>query len=227
LCFLKSACSFGESSTGSAVFGSGFIYDRPSVRPLYPRYSAQMTFRATKAHVANRGTPPDSFLSELVAWGQYAPESIFAVNDVREDIYALIAPNLGPWIFGVSHRRAAMLEAMRVHAGFESSWNWREGVDTTNKASMENIAGQETGIFQVSFDSLYLGPEQLRPFAIKNDINGASKFIAKMKTNHPLALEYYARLVRVSIAWAGPLKRREILPYLSRDAVAEFQELLK
>ncbi len=184
-----------------------------------------MIFNATKAKVLNRGQPPDSFLTELVTWGRAAPDEIFAPNPNPADIYALIRPILGPWQ-NLLHRRAAMLEAMRVHAGFESSWNWKEGVDVTNQTSMSHAEGQETGIFQVSWDSTLLGDHAMKPFAVEHGIGSVGSFIAEMKSDHPLALEYYARLVRVSIAWAGPLKRHEVDPWLSAAAVSEFQELL-
>lgn len=78
-----------------------------------------MPFHATKRKVFNRGVPPDSFLDELVAWGKTAPDEIFAPNTVV-DIYSNVVGVLGPWQ-GINHRRAAMLEVMRVLAGFESS----------------------------------------------------------------------------------------------------------
>jgi hypothetical protein len=183
-----------------------------------------MNLSFTKRPVGNRGTPPQSFLEELVGWGKQAPEELFAPNSVPDDIYSLIRPPLGPWT-GPPHRRAAMLEAMRVHAGFESSWNWHEGVDTTNATSMSHITGQETGIFQVSFDSEWISPS-LRTYLNSQSIYNPRTFIAAMKQDHGLAMGYYVRLVRVNIQWAGPLKRGEIVPYLSRDAVAEFQNLL-
>lgn len=134
-------------------------------------------------------------------------------------------PVIGPWE-GPKHRRAAMLEVMRVHAGFESSWNWKEGVDLTNKTSQAHIEGQESGVFQVSFDSTFIHGREIQPFAIASGIDTAEKFIVEMKANHTLAMEYYARLVRVSIEWAGPLKRHEALPWLNRDAVKEFETAL-
>lgn len=184
-----------------------------------------MTFFATKARVNNRGKPPDSFLTELVEWGRKAPDEIFAPNPNPADIYALIKPILGPWQ-NLLHRRSAMLEAMRVHAGFESSWRWMEGVDTTNQHSLMHLDGQETGIFQVSFDSTFIDNGAMKPFSIENGIGTVGSFIPQMKSDHPLALEYYARLVRVSIAWADPLKRHEIDPWLSRASVMEFESLL-
>jgi hypothetical protein len=47
-----------------------------------------------------------------------------------------------------------------------------------------------------------------------------------MKTNHPLAMEYIARLLRRTTHHNGPVLRHEIDPWLRRDAVAEFQALM-
>ena len=78
-----------------------------------------MKYIATKQRVLNRGVPPDAFLDELVAWGKEAPDEIFAPNN-HVDIYSSVVGVLGPWQ-GIPHRRAVMLEVMRVLAGFESS----------------------------------------------------------------------------------------------------------
>lgn len=198
-------------------------------------------FKATKQHVLNRGAPPDSFLEELIAWAKSAPDVIFAPNDVPVDVYTVVKSSLATltgtdptgaksyhWeSFG--QRKAALLETMRVHAGFESSWDWNEGVDTTNQTSMSHLSGQETGIFQVSFDSEWISHSAMKFFAQANGIDTPEKFIPAMKSNHVLALEYYARLSRISVAWAGPLLRHgdnSVYPWLRRDAVAEFQTLL-
>lgn len=186
-----------------------------------------MNFSATKAKVLSRGVPPDSFLVELVTWARdMATDDIFCSNPNPYDIYAHIKPILGPFS-SFELRKASLLEVMRVHAGFESSWDWDEGVDITNKTSMAHKEGQETGIFQVSFDSTYLGNGAMKPFALDHGIGHVDSFIEKMKTNHALALEYYARLVRVNVRWAGPIIRHEIDPWLSLDAVMEFKTLLK
>lgn len=95
-----------------------------------------------------------------------------------------------------------------------------------NEASMANIAGQETGIFQVSFDSTGIADGAMKPFVFDRGIATPQTFIPAMKSNHPLALEYYARLVRVNVKWAGPIARGEINPWLSRDAMAEFEGLI-
>lgn len=184
-----------------------------------------MNFKAAKAEVSNRGSAPDKFLLELVTWGKSADPTIFEVNSVADEIYTRVKPQLGPYKPG-SHRRAVMLEVMRVHAGFESSWNWNEGVDITNKTSMANKTGQESGIFQVSFDSEAIHHGYMKPFCIWNQIDNPDDFISKMKSDHQLALEYYARLVRVNVLWAGPIARNEINPWLSRASVEEFQAFL-
>lgn len=175
--------------------------------------------------VANRGNPPQAFLGELLNWGRNADSWIFTPNDVPDDIYGWIKPILGPWESPL-HRKAVMLEVMRVHAGFESSWNWNCGVDTTNRTSMAHIEGQETGIFQVSFDSTRLGENAMATFAKVHGVGSPQAFIDKMKSDHALAMEYYARLLRVSVRWAGPILRHEIDSSLSREAVAQFMILL-
>jgi hypothetical protein len=200
-----------------------------------------MIFSATKTPVFNRGAAPDDFLTALVQFGQTAPDEIFEPNP-NHDIYSLIAPVLAEidpvsnrrvWLGGIPQRRAAMLEAMRVHGMLESSGNWNEGVDKTNQSSEENIRGQETGVFQVSYDSLDLDPSGSLNACVQRYeiVTGPQTFIDAMKSNHALAIEYYARLVRVSIRWAGPLisvhgNPPAILRWLSISAMNEFQALI-
>lgn len=93
-------------------------------------------------------------------WAKNAPDEIFTPNPNPADVYASTKNELGPWGTSIIHRKAGMLEIMRVHAGFESSWNWKEGVDRNNATSLTHKAGEETGIFQVSFNSLELGHGQ-------------------------------------------------------------------
>ncbi len=190
------------------------------------------TYKALLAPVSNRGVPPVAFLNELLAWLKRAPEEIFAPNKDPEDVYNRLAPILGPWQSPL-HRRAAMGELLRCLAGFESSWRWTCGVDTTNGRSMREIMCQETGAFQVSYDSLLLdiaGPDQtedLRQCVLrycgKLEVR---TFIDRMKQDHLFALEYAARLLRNSFHWDGPIKRHEIDPCLKREAVAEISNLL-
>jgi hypothetical protein len=182
-----------------------------------------MRYVATRQPVLNRGVPPIGFLDELVAWGKVAPQEIFDPNP-HDDVFASVKDSLGPWEGG-NHRRAAMLEVMRVLAGFESSWNWQEGRDITNATSVtpETI---EAGAWQVSANSINFGPE-LKSIVLQHvgTLDG-NAFQAKMKTDHPFAMEYIARLLRRTTKHNGPVKRHEIDSWLRRDAVAEFQQLL-
>jgi len=182
-----------------------------------------MVYVATKQHVANRGVPPDAFLDELVAWGKQAPDEIFAPNP-HADVYSSVVDALGPW-HGIAHRRAVMLEVMRVLAGFESSWKWNEGRDTSNPTSVtpDTI---EAGAWQVSANSLNFGQElKDLVLAAVGSLDG-NAFQKAMKENHPLAMEYIARLLRRTTHHNGPVLRHEIDQWLRRDAVAEFQTLL-
>ncbi len=182
-----------------------------------------MSYTATKQKVANRGVPPDSFLDELVAWGRQAPDEIFAPNP-NDDVYSSVVGTLGPWQ-GLPHRRAAMLEVMRVLAGFESSWKWTEGRDTTNPTSVtpDTI---EAGAWQVSANSMNFGQELKDLVMAQVGTLDGTEFQKAMKENHPLAMEYIARLLRRTTHHNGPVLRHEIDPWLHRNAVAEFQALL-
>jgi len=200
--------------------------------------AGNMTFDATRKAVLNRGQPPVAFLRELVAWGKTAPESIFADQPGNEkDVYASVTNELGP--FGdIFHRKACMLEVMRVLAGFESSWDWNEGIDTT-RASADTPQNSEAGAWQVSADSLPFG-QDLKDLVQREvgNLNGVD-FQNAMKTKHALAMEYVARLMRHTMKHNGPLykergkfpanlqgREHSIYPWLSRDAVAEFQQRL-
>jgi len=183
-----------------------------------------MTFSATKQHVANRGVPSDDFLNQLVAWGKTAAIEIFAPNTVS-DVYSSVFNTLGPWQ-GIEHRRAVMLEVMRVLAGFESSWRWNVGVDTTNPTSVTPDT-MEAGAFQVSANSIAFGHDLKELVMAKVGSLDGTAFQKAMKENHTLAMEYIARLLRHTTHHNGPVKRHEIDPWLRRDAVAEFQALLQ
>ena len=182
-----------------------------------------MAFQAAKQRVLNRGVPPDSFLNELIAWGRAAPDDIFVPNP-HADIYANVVAVLGPWQ-GSRHRRAVMAEVMRVLAGFESSWDWNAGVDTTNPTSTtpDTI---EAGAWQVSANSMTFGQELKDLVLSKVGSLDGDKFQQAMKQDHQLAMEYVARLLRRTINHHGPVKRHEIDAWLRRDAVMEFQALL-
>lgn len=196
-----------------------------------------MTFTAAKSKVLNRGVPPDSFLTELVLWGRSAPDEIFAPND-RVDIYNKVRHELGPWTSPL-HRRAVMLEVMRVLAGFESSWKWTEGVDTSKDVA-NNDENAEAGAWQVSYDARKFDVS-LRTLLTTNGVTSGRSFQAKMKSNHALAMEFVSRLMRFTTKHNGPLYKDDerssirpslrdpvhsIYPWLRREAVNEFVSLL-
>lgn len=189
-----------------------------------------MIFHFTKSSVSNHGEPPDAFLIELVNWGRTASDEIFAPRPAPAtgpdlDIYAWEKAVLGPWGSPL-HRRAVMLEVLRVLAAFESSWNWNEGRDTT--AGPEKPDEMEAGAWQVSANSLGFGTDLVA--CVKKFAPGAShnpiRFQEVMKSIRPLAMEYAARLLRHTIKANGPVVRHEIDKYLKRESVTEFMTLL-
>ena len=182
-----------------------------------------MTYTATKQHVSNRGVPPDFFLDELVAWGKRSPDEIFAPNPFS-DIYSSVFNTLGPWE-GIPHRRAVMLEVLRVLAGFESSWNFNEGPDTTNPTSITPDT-MEAGAWQVSANAMNFGQELKDLVLAKVGTLDGNAFQRAMKQDHPLATEFIARLLRRTTHHNGPVLRHEIDSWLRRNAVAEFQALM-
>jgi len=185
-------------------------------------------FVKTRVKVLNRGIPPVDFLQELVAWGKTASADIFVDKETQEtDVYASVKKDLGPFN-DILYRKAGMLEVMRVLAGFESSWKWNTGRDTTNpdENSPDTISA---GPFQVSANSMGFGQDLrdlVAPHGIRNAKRDGDAFQALMKTNHTVAFNYISRLLRHTIRHNGPVKRCEINRWLSRDAAKEFQQLL-
>lgn len=176
---------------------------------------------------SQHGNPPTSFLDQLIDGINPLPDEVFAKNDVT-DVYSVMKSSLGPYD-GVEllHRKAVMCEVLRVQAAFESDWNWNEGVDINNANSVAHASGQETGAFQVSADSMVFDkslPACVLRLAGKNDV---ATFITAMKSNHALAVEYCARLLRFNTKWCGTLNdHNKVIAHVRRDAVAEFQTFL-
>lgn len=208
-----------------------------------------MKFVAALQPVFNRGPEGDKdrdrvslFLGEMVDWARSASEEIFAPND-RADIYGKVRAELGPWR-GIVHRKAVMLEVMRVLAGFESSWDWTEGVDTSRLGD-DSPENSEAGAWQVSYDARTLSPGpdggELRALLRAKGIGNGVKFQQAMKFDHPLAMEFVARVLRWNTKHNGPLYKGEernairkslrgeqhsIYPWLRTDAVDEFEARL-
>lgn len=196
-----------------------------------------MKFIEAKRKVYNRGVAPDSFLTEMVNWARTAPDEIFEVNALN-DIYSKVKPELGPYE-NLTHRKAVMLEVMRVLAGFESSWDWREGVDIS-RAGADTSENSEAGAWQVSYDARLLH-HSLRELISRHDIKSGVQFQWSMKFHHELAMEFVARLIRVNTKHNGPLykgaernairsslrdAKHSIYPWLSRESVKEFEGML-
>jgi hypothetical protein len=197
-------------------------------------------FAKTLKQVFNRGRPKPAFLQELVAWAKTAPEEIFTDQPGnKKDVYSSVTTELGPFE-DITHRKACMLEIMRVLAGFESSWDFNEGIDTSRE-SEDTPKNSEAGAWQVSADSLAIAKDLKDLVRREVGTLDGVEFQKAMKSNHPLAMEYIARLMRHTRMANGPLykgsernklspkvraQEQSIYPWLSRDAVAEFQAFL-
>ena len=158
-------------------------------------------------------SPPVSFLDELVDWAKKAPDVIFMPN-AKFDIYSSVRTQLGPYS-GTFHRKAVMLEVLRVLAGHESTWNWNQGVDR-DKKELNTPQNEEAGAFQCSWDSMG------NDISIKDFVQTTfgktdeQTFITNSKTNHQFAIEYAARLLRVTVEHHGPIKHHHIHGNLQR-----------
>lgn len=195
---------------------------------------------ALASRVLNRGIPPAAFIQEMVAWAKVAPDDIFDRTPTvgSKDIYNKVFADLGPYE-DLTHRKAVMLEVMRCLAGFESSWDWQEGVDTSRLGD-DTPENSEAGAWQVSYDARRLDHALAKLLRDKGISDGIT-FQRKMKFDHPLAMEFVARLMRINTRHNGPLYRgserdiirrslrgeeHSIFPWLRREAVAEFRALL-
>jgi len=181
-------------------------------------------FVACKNTVHNRGVASDSFLNEIIDWAIDAPDEIFARN-AHHDIYSNIVADLGPWR-DLLHRKAAMLEVLRVLGGFESSWDWLADVDTTNPNSNKPCT-MEAGIFQCSGDSMSFDSSLKQLTIAAAGSSDCDAFRSETKSNHPFAIEYCARLIRFTVNHHGPIKHKKINPWLRKDAVDELEGFLR
>lgn len=176
--------------------------------------------------VANRGIPPFSFIEETVAAMKELPDRLFQRNADPDDIYDVVYPQLGPYAKDgqfIPHRKACMCEVLRVLGGFESSWNWSEDYDHSN-ANEDTLPEMSAGIFQISYDSAR--EAELKMILHEWNIGTAKEFRRQMIVNHFFAIEYTVQLLRLNTKHNGPIKRREINPWLKRECVEEFLELL-
>lgn len=180
-------------------------------------------YKATKKPIGhNHDGPPDTFLDTLIAWAKQERDAVFDVNNYA-DIYSLVKQELGPWL-GLLHRKAVLCEVMRVVAGDESDWHFQEGRDTT--AGAQRAEEMEAGAWQVSYDSRVLGAD-LQAFLVERGIVDAYEFQQRIKRDPDLDCAYTARLLREPYRrWDGPINRGWVEAQVSREAVAEFMQLL-
>ena len=134
------------------------------------------------------------------------------------DVYSYVRSSLGPWRDN-EHRRWVMAEVLRVLGMFESSGNWNCGYDTSNPAE-DSPTTKSAGAFQVSANSRNFGAD-LRAISPSD----GDTFQAVMKSNHPLAVEYIARLLRHTVEANGPVLGHHIDKWLAREAVPEWEKL--
>jgi hypothetical protein len=204
-----------------------------------------LTYRFTEARgqVYNRGRAPTEFLTYIVDWARDAPDALFDYNDAA-DVYAHVKYKLGPWKEGsdfLVHRRAVMCEVLRTLCGFESSWDWEEGIDmSANHGRPYDRPKQtwEAGILQASADSMS-AYASCKAYAAEHGIGvkDYDDFRALSMRKGVFPIQYGANILRSTYKHHGPLKRTEndtanpqsssIHPYLSRGAVEEFMAALK
>ena len=119
-----------------------------------------------------------------------------------------------------------MLEVLRVLAGFESSWKWNAGPDTTNPDS-NTACTEEAGILQCSGDSMNFDASLKQLLRTVSGRTDCISFQRTTKSDHKFALEYCARLLPFTVAHHGPVRDHHIHPELRRDAMAELLGLLQ
>lgn len=169
--------------------------------------------------------PPTTFLDELVDWGLLAPDELFLPNTAF-DAYSALAPQLGPYRPG-AHRKAVMLEVLRCLAGLETMWDWNHGVDT-NKSEENTPNTEEAGAFQCSASSMVNGTSLKDYVQATLGATDDQTFIRGTKANHPFAIEYCVRLLRITIKHHGPfVTSKSIFGAVSRNAVQEFKNKLE
>ena len=188
-----------------------------------------MNFVATLAPVTppgedDRGSPPVEFLTEFVTLLRKMPDSLYAPNQERYDIFDDIACTLGPWLSPL-HRKASLAEVLRVLSGFESSWNWNCGADSTNETETDPY-NASAGMWQVAANSQYQRHDLqalIKQYVSSKDYGDFQK---SMKEDHEFALLYTTAFLRHTYRANGPIVSGKILPCLSRDAVKEFMGML-
>jgi N-acetylmuramoyl-L-alanine amidase len=204
-------------------------------------------YPAIFSKVHNRGIPPLGFIQILVETMRDLPDDMFGPGyggAEEPGIYSWLHQGGRKWDIvqgftkpDLTRRRAIMCEVLRVLGGFESSWDWNEGRDVTNPSSNKPET-TEAGIFQCSANSVNFDASLIESFNRHATDRGVDldpwigmresgyDFQWMTKNIPAYAIEHCARLLRFTIRHHGPILRGEILPWLSLDAVREFESLL-
>lgn len=83
------------------------------------------------------------------------------------------------------------------------------------------------GLFQCSANSMALAPRLKALLVAAGGDGSCDSFIAQTKANHAFALEYCARLLRVTTKHHGTVRDGLIHPWLRRDAMGELMRCLE
>ena len=107
-------------------------------------------------HPVPHGAPTPRWTDRLhprLSWRNWwtgarpASNEVFAPGAQPGDIYAIVFKQLGPYGDTI-HRRAVMLEVLRVLAEYETGWDWNGGIDQNtdpNKPAAEGRGGAVAG----------------------------------------------------------------------------------
>ncbi len=204
------------------------------VKSPYP----ERTLSACLVNVHNRGKPTEDMVMEIIDLVGLMDYSDFEVND-NYDIYSHMQPKFAEFTKDIDSRRALMAGVLVNLAGWESSWDWTEGVDTTNPASMANKCGEEAGLLQTSADSMAnfnaSSGGSLKAFfdeSCKEYTGGTDceRFIKCSKDPgglHYFTIQYTAKLLRHTTNHHGPIKRKsDVYSSLSTECVRQIRSFL-
>lgn len=188
-------------------------------------------FKDTKYKIHDRGISPDWFndkLTDCIKKQLVEDPSYFERNE-NFDAYSSMEKQLGPWT-STAYRAAAMANYLQILAGYESSWDPKEGRDTTNP-NEDTPWNEEAGIYQTSADSITT--RKMRdlftkyanmPFALTDEV--ANKFISLSKENFEYCTLHTILVLRQTIRHHGPASSRAVNKWLKKEAVLEFQKFI-
>jgi len=182
-------------------------------------------YNACRKEINGHGKPPIEFLDTLIDTINSLPDEVFERNN-KYDIYSVMNGVLGPYN-DLKHRRAVMCEVLRVVAAFESDWDWNEGEDKNKPVEKKTKEAEETGAFQVSWDSMSTDNSLKTCVEKLAGSLAVDTFIASMKSNHQLSIEYCARLLRFDTTWCYTINTKSmVISNVRKSAVAEFENFL-